>query len=256
MRGTITFEMLTQASHEDFWQKFAVARTKTVFSWEKTQTFNAEVVLIDHASNITDSGVFFPCVVWVGWEGPPTQVGIEWAGCLPADYTVAQVIDILDRAAVFLMDWKARKQVIQAITTPADVPMCEQSEHSHTAVPAKQQLGVFLTLDIDKSTAPLHRLKAWIFLDSPYDTLACTRALALMANEYVSVEQLQTHCDIGHREVAELLDELRRRNLLESAAELQGLPEVFAPTSAGFTLTHKGFVRRLTRWLREATGND
>jgi len=256
MRGTITFEMLTQASHEDFWQKFAAAQTKTVFAWEKTQIFDAEVVLFDHASNITDSGIFPPCVVWVGWEGPPSQVGIEWAGCLTANYTVAQIVDVLDRAAAFLMDWKARRKVIQVITATAEVPVCKRPEHSQPTVPDKLQLSVSPTLDTGEGIAPLYRLKAWICLDPPYDTLACTRALALMANEYVSVEQLQTHCDIGHGEASELLNELSRRHLLESASDPQRSLEVPEPKVASSTVAHKSFVRRMTRWLREASGND
>ena len=99
-----------------------------------------------------------------------------------------------------------------------------------------------------------YRLASWVFLGAPFDGPGCISALALLARQPVTASQLQTHSGLSAVDVRALLQELARRNVLQSTA---------APTSAQPTVSSRtppqashGFVRRLSHWLKGTGGRS
>jgi hypothetical protein len=151
---------------------------------------------------------------------------------LPADYTVADLIDILDRAAVYLMDWKARQP------QPALVPVAKP----------------VLTAEPGQDDGARHRLVSWVALAAPYNGPSYLRALAMLAREAVTVTQLQNHGGLAPEEVSALLVALRQRGVLrtQTAAIAVARPVAAAPANPAAGAGQRRLVQRLTHWLRGA----
>lgn len=227
MTGELATSLLRPELRARFFQLFEVAARKSVFLWREAALPLAQVVVLDASSDVSRLQMWPPCVIWVGVERPDARGPGVWAGRLALDYTVADLIDVLDRAAVFLLDWKARQR---------------QSPVGATASPvADTSAGPLVTV---QSTH--YRLKEWVFLDPPFDEPGCLRALALLTRQPVTAQQLQQHSGLGTPMVMALLQELARRRVLLSSV---GAP-VAAPVVRQGAVAPKGFIRRLSRWLR------
>lgn len=164
----------------------------------------------------------------VGGSFPDKAPQAQWTARLQSGYTLADLIDVLDRAAVFLMDWRARQKMTAASADTA----WESPAAARIAFGASHQR---------------FQLSSWVSLGAPFRSGGNVRALALLTRAPVSLAQLCEHSGLAPAAAQALLAELSRRSVLrtETAA---AAPDVRADRHrpAG----HGGLVQRLARWVR------
>lgn len=228
LKGQLAYSLLAQASRARFSELFGVASRKSIFAWQESEWPEAEVVVLDEASTPPPLPSPPPCVIWVGPQ-QPAALSSAWSGRLAQNYTVSDLIDTLDRAAVFLMDWRARQA---ARTSPPAVA-------ASTAAP------------VDPAPDGCYRLTSWVFLGEPFDSAQCLNALALLSRQPVTPRQLQDHSGLGPAMVTDLLQELERRQVLQVSAPAPAVPNPPTASQGGAPL-RGGLVQRLTQWLRGA----
>ena len=123
---SLATELWTPEVRQRFEQLFAVASRKSLSQWRQVSRNTAEVLVLDGAvSQQGKDGSQPPCVVYVGGEAATQPLGRSsqgWAAHLEVDFTLSDLIDMLDRAAVFLMDWKARQKANTALTVQHGTP--------------------------------------------------------------------------------------------------------------------------------------
>ncbi|MDA8446288.1 hypothetical protein [Paracidovorax valerianellae] len=219
----VAAEMLTPLFYERFSQLFSVAARKSLLEWREVATADAQVLLVDDASK-AQPGCQAPCLVCVGGSFPEKAPQAQWVARLQSGYTVADLIDVLDRAAVFLMDWRARQKMSGAAAEAAA-----------------------MTARIDFS-APHQRfqLSTWVSLAAPFRSAGSMRALALLTRAPVSLAQLCEHSGLDPALAQALLAELSRRGVLRTEAVAPSatpVPDRPRPVQTGL-------VQRLTRWVR------
>ncbi len=216
--ATLAADLLSDSFRERFVQLFEVASRRSVCRWQEVGVAQAQLWLVDAFSAIP-AGVRPLCVICVGPTFAEQAPSTHWSTRLEAGYTVADLIDVLDRAGVFLMDWHA-----------------QQSARALRAAPAAQPPGQGLQR---------WHLTAWVSLRAPHDRGAHLRALALMSREAVTVEQICRHAELDEASVLALLAELRQRGAvrLEGGWATRATPAPASPVVAGL-------VQRLALWLR------
>ncbi|RYH63912.1 MAG: hypothetical protein EON54_07235 [Alcaligenaceae bacterium] len=151
---------------------------------------------------------------------------------------MADLIDVLDRAAVFLLDWQARQRKPVAPQTASG----ENGAQSSMPSPPSDAMTAERTC---------YRLAAWVFLSAPFNSAGCLSALALLTRQPVTVRQLQQHSGLNAAIAVALLHELARRNVLQVSLPMR--PIAIAPqpiTKRNAPTVHQGFVRRLSHWLK------
>ncbi len=264
LRGELAFSLLAPALQARFSELFGVASRKSVFAWKESSLPQAQVVVLDTSSDLFSLASKPPCVIWVGLERAAPSNFSAWMGQLGRDFTVADLIDMLDRAAVFLLDWKARQPVqadsriaftaeyraagagAGAVAAPDSVPP------SRAFADSSVQREKTIASAIARVPGSRYRLASWIFLGSPFDSAGCISALALLARQPVTAQQLHTHSGLAPAELAELLKELARRKVLQVIAPAQPVPVSAAAAPRGPAPVRKGFVLRLSHWLSGA----
>lgn len=262
LKGDLATSLLAPALRTRFSELFGVAARKSVFAWRESPVPQAQVVVLDVSSNLMRLQPMPPCVIWVGREQPAARFPDAWVGRLAQDYTVADLIDILDRAAVFLLDWKARQPaapvaVAVAAHSPVVPPVSPVSAPSrafaHSTIQPTSPAAAG-TAAMAAAQGSRYRLGAWVFLGPPFDSSGCISALALLARQPVTAQQLHTHSGLALPELAELLKELARRKVLQVIAPAQSAaPPSAAPSSRGPAPVSKGLVRRLSHWISGAS---
>ncbi len=227
----ISVDLLTPSARQRFMQLFAVAARKSVLPWKDVPRDRAQLVLIDQAmaDAITSLGEA-PCVLFIGNARAEITRNASWVGRLEVNYTLGDLIDVLDRAAVFLLDWEARQKVI-ASRSRVEVM---QAAATAAATPAKQEF--------------LYQLKSWVSMGAPFNTGASIRALALLSREPVSIGQLCTHSGLDAPTAKRLLVELGHRGVLRGVAVQDHQPVV--STRARQPAQTSGLIGRLSRWIR------
>ena len=224
----ISSDLLTSDVRQRFVQLFGVAARKSVLSWKEVPLDRAQVLLIDPGmADATPSQGNAPCVVCIGSVRSEVLQSASWTGRLEVGYTLRDLIDMLDRAAVFLLDWEARQKVMA-------------SRDRATAVPNAYAAAI--------SPEFLYQLSAWVSMGAPFNTGACIRALALLSREPVSISQLCTHSGLDAAMARNLLVELGRRGVLRGIA-LQNSRSA-APKRPRQAVHSTGLLGRLGRWIR------
>ncbi|MEJ5030985.1 hypothetical protein [Comamonas sp. MYb69] len=223
----ISAELLTPSSRNRFAPLYGVASRKSVLPWKEVPRERAQLIVLDQgmADAISSLGKA-PCVVCIGQVKTAMLDGASWVGRLEADYTLSDLIDMFDRAAVFLLDWDARNKVIRQESVQA------------AAQPAPTTRQEFR-----------YQLKSWVSVGAPFNTGACIRALALLSREPVSIVQLCLHSGLDNTVARGLLVELGRRGVLRGVA----MPVISAASSPSHhrePLHSKGLLSRLGRWIR------
>ncbi len=259
LKGELASGLLAPALRARFAELFGVAARKSVFAWRESPLQQAQVAVLDLSSNLMRLQPLPPCVIWVGVDQPSARFPDAWVGRLAPNYTLSDLIDILDRAAVFLLDWKAR-QPMAPVAVAVQAPMASSAvippagparafAHSTIQPVAPAAAG---TAAMAAAQGSRYRLGAWVFLGAPFDSAGCISALALLARQPVTAQQLHTHSGLAPAELAELLKELARRKVLQVIAPAQPVPASAAAASRGPAPVRKGFVRRLSHWLSGA----
>lgn len=223
----ISAELLTPNSRHRFEQLYGVASRKSVLPWKEVPRDRAQLIVLDQgmADAISSLGKA-PCVVCIGQVKTAMLDGAIWVGRLDANYTLSDLIDMFDRAAVFLLDWDARNKVMR-----------KESEQA-AAQPAAATPQEFR-----------YQLKSWVSVGAPFNTGACIRALALLSREPVSIAQLCLHSGLDTMVARGLLVELGRRGVLRGVA-LPAIPAASSPSHPREPLHSKGLLSRLGRWIR------
>lgn len=262
LKGDLATGLLAPALRARFSELFGVAARKSVFAWRESPLEQAQVAMLDVSSNLVRLQPLPPCVIWIGREQAAARFADAWVGRLPQDYTVADLIDILDRAAVFLLDWKARRPAAPAVVgvaaqpaaIPPVVPVSTPSRaFAHSTIQPTPPAAAG-TAAMAAAQGSRYRLGAWVFLGQPFDSSGCISALALLARQPVTAQQLHTHSGLAPAELAELLKELARRKVLQVIAPAQPvMPSSTAAESRRPAPVNKGLVRRLSHWISGAT---
>ncbi len=219
---------------------FNVAARKSLIQWTRTAAGDAQLALLD--ANSRGEGVpdSMPCVIYVGKTTPATENArnARWVSHLPAEFTVSDLIDALDRAAVFLMDWTARQKVAAAKAMGAGQPA--------TATAGAAASGAL-------AAGAQFQLSAWVSLDAPFNTGACVRALALLTRAPIQMHQLCSHSGLDEVTARALITSLERRGVLrvsqrkaDAASESRAAQEQAARARP----VRSGLIQRLARWVR------
>ena len=109
-------DLLAPIYLDRFMTLFGVAARKSLSEWKRVSTGDAQLALLDATSQGEAVPASTPCVIYVGQSSSVAEKSRagRWVSHLPAEFTVSDLIDALDRAAVFLMDWTARQKVAAA----------------------------------------------------------------------------------------------------------------------------------------------
>jgi hypothetical protein len=221
-------DMLMPAVYERFQSLFNVASRKSLLIWNEVTSDQAEVMVVD--SSYSSMGLLptAPCVVYVGPEPSELLTGRPWVTRLKQNYTVSDLIDVLDRAAVFLVDWKVRHGGADRMIAAS------AADSTQRTTPASEAA---------------YQLTSWVALGAPFNTGACTKALALLASQPVTIKQLCAHADIGVDNVSQLLVKLAELGMLKQAALI---PAATATRAAAKQrpVVSRGLIQRFSRWLR------
>ena len=225
----ISAELLTPSTRHRFGQLFGVASRKSVLPWKEVPRDRAQLIVVDQgmADAISSLGST-PCVVCIGNVRTAMLSQASWVGRLEVNYTLSDLIDVFDRAAVFLLDWEARQKVMAGRDT------VQAAAPAPAATSAKQEF--------------LYQLKAWVSMGAPFNTGACIRALALLSREPVSLGQLCTHSGLDFPAARSLLVELGQRGVLRGVALQEHRPS--AVSRPRQPVHSNGLLGRLGRWIR------
>lgn len=154
-------ELWTPAVQQRFETLFSVAGRKSLSGWRQTPRQAAEVLVIEGFAPVEfKDGASVPCVVYVGGEAALQPLGRSaqgWAAHLDVDFTLSDLIDILDRAAVFLMDWRARQKASVTLTLQRAL---EDLKHQGLECPHRFQLKSWIALPMGANTAQNMRVLA------------------------------------------------------------------------------------------------
>ncbi|WP_027015728.1 hypothetical protein [Comamonas composti] len=183
----LAMELGSSALQQRFETLFSVAARKSLQGWRHVSVMQAQVLVVDGEQPGDEAAVWTPCVVYVGGQPQALHLGSSpqrWATRLDADFTLADLIDMLDRAGVFIMQWSQRQQIAaqQSLTRAlADLEGkgLDCSYHFH--------------------------LKAWVALPAPWNQVQGLRALAVLSRKAVDVRSLCTHSGLEVAELAQLL---------------------------------------------------
>lgn len=232
---SLAAELWTPAVQQRFEELFAVAARKSLSAWRQVPRHAAEVLVIEGLESLlARAEARAPCVVYLGGEPAMQPLGRSsqgWVVHLDVDFTLSDLIDMLDRAAVFLMDWKARHG--------AGAPLSLQS-----ALQELQSQGVDCT--------HCFQIKSWVALPGSANSAQNMRVLALLARGPINARSLAEHAGIEMQQLWTLLSLPQLQSVLscsqpgseESAAAAK--PSVARQPAAAVTLQ---WISKLTGWI-------
>ena len=154
----------------------------------------------------------------------------RWAAHLDVNFTLGDLIDMLDRASVFLMDWKARQQA-------------NSSQALQKSISDLQTMGM--------DCPHRFQIKAWITLPAPYNAAESLRALALLSRGYIDARTLCEHSGITIEQAVRLLSLPQVQRVLR--VSLQGSSESQAASARSAAKpaapVTRSWVKKLTGWI-------
>jgi hypothetical protein len=206
--GCLAASLLTQDLKNRFDSLFAVAERKSVFSWTEVAPSKADVILMDRHTRVL-SVQAPPCLVFVGNAPDAARCNFDWGLSIDADFTVSQLVDLLDRAAVRLLDLRARQASASGAAASGQEP-------------------------------ERYALKRWASLALEFRSTGQLRAMALLSRGAISFDQLCRHSGLRDIQVEALLAELTRMDVLRIAAPSRSVPEVRRTAT---------LLSRLSDWL-------
>ena len=234
-------DLLAPAYLDRFVALFGVAARKSLIEWQRASTGDAQLALLDASSHGEVVPASTPCVIYIGQSASVAEKSRagRWVSHLPAEFTVSDLIDALDRAAVFLMDWTARQKM-----TAAKVSAVVDAAAQAAAAPAVQD-------DADDQ----YQLTSWVSLDAPYNTGACVRAMALLTRAPINLRQLCGHSGLDPETARALITSLNRRGVLNHTHTAHKAAVALTTNAAQEQVNRgrpvrMGLIQRLTRWVR------
>jgi len=239
-------DLLAPVYQDRFLALFGVAARKSLIEWRRAPTADAQLALLDASSSGDAVPATTPCVIYVGNAavGAEKSRSERWVSHLPAEFTVSDLIDALDRAAVFLMDWAVRQRVVAARAAATQTTRAAQT---HAPAQASEPSGAMVSDD-------QFQLTSWVSLDAPYNTGACVRAMALLTRAPINLRQLCGHSGLDVDTARALIASLQRRGVLrhtqhQAAAAAMSSNAAQEQVQRGRPV-RVGLIQRLTRWVR------
>jgi hypothetical protein len=215
-QGVIRVQLRSQQTRERFEHLLANAGSRSIFAWSSLTDAIADVVVVDDAVFLEEQPTFATCAIYVGNNPLLIPRSSPWSLGLPPDYSIADLTDALDRAAVFLMDWRARA-------------------HSNRQQP----------LADDR----FYRLGAWVLMGPPFHSREHQRALTLLTHHALTVDELCLRSDLSTKEARALLSELQRHRAIVITPPPPRGPMDLADRTGTVS---PGLALRLKRWWRRA----
>ncbi|WP_280188097.1 hypothetical protein [Delftia sp. PS-11] len=206
---------------------FADAAARSLRHWRQVPLVSAQVLIVDGQMPEPEAAAWTPCVIYVG--GAPQGLGQtpqRWAASLGVDFAAADLVDALDRAAVFLMDWRVRQQLVA-------------SQALERALADLQRQGADCMYRF--------QLSAWVALPAPWNRAECLRALAMLCRGPMDIPALCEHSGISCETAIELLQQPGLRSLLHCSLRSVRRRTATTPLPEGGTNRH--WVRRLAGWV-------
>lgn len=111
---TISIDLLAHPLAERFLPLFEVASRKSLRPWRVTPGVQADVLVLDAAHANALGVAQARCVISVGEQARLPVDSAAWVSWLPQQFTVADLIGTLDRAAIFLHEQRSRKSHARA----------------------------------------------------------------------------------------------------------------------------------------------
>ena len=226
-------QLWTPAVQQRFEALFAVASRKSLSGWRQVSRDSAEVLILDGSvpAAAPDSKTS-PCVVYVGGEASAQPLGRSsqgWAAHLDVEFTLSDLIDMLDRAAVFLMDWKARQKASVALTL-------------QRAMQDLQEQGL--------NCPHRFQLKSWVALPGSANTAENMRALALMSRGPIAAQSLSDHSGMEVPQLISLLSLPQVQAVLRcSLKTAEASKSQATKNTTPATSVTRQWVQKLTGWI-------
>ena len=229
---SLATELWTPEVRQRFEQLFAVASRKSLSQWRQVPRTTAEVLVLEGAVSPQKikAGSQAPCVVYVGGEAASQPLGRSaqgWAAHLEVDFTLSDLIDMLDRAAVFLMDWKARQKANTVLTV-------------QRAMADLQQQGF--------DCPHRFQLRSWVALHGAANTALNMRVLALLSRGPIDVQKVSEHSGIELPQLISLMSLPQVQAVLRCSLRST---EAAAPKS---TTKKQAAVSAPRQWVQKLTG--
>lgn len=228
-------QLWTPAVQQRFDALFAVASRKSLSAWTQVSSEAAEVLILDGAMLVpAQEEKAPPCVVYVGGDASMQPLGRSsqgWAAHLDVEFTLSDLIDMLDRAAVFLMDWKARQMKAAPLTL-------------QRAMSDLQERGM--------GCPHRFQLKSWVVLPGAANTAQNLRALALLSRGPIAVQSLSEHSGVELPQLVALLSLPQVQAALRCSLQAvevsrpQGTTDTTTAAAASIT---RQWVQKLTGWI-------
>lgn len=213
---TISIDLLAHSLAERFLPLFEVASRKSLRPWRVTPGVQAHVLVLD-AQHANALGVAQArCVICIGEQARLPVDSSAWVSWLPPQFTVADLIGTLDRAAIFLHDQRNQK-------SKATAEVVARVGGAHNA----------------------YRITSWAVLPAPFDTPGCLRGMAMLSKGAVSLEQLCRHSQLDPALAQQLLQQLARRGLL-TVLEAPGAGGGRDPARVRAS---EGLLQRFSKWV-------
>lgn len=226
-------QLWTPAVQQRFEALFAVASRKSLSGWRQVSSDSAEVLILDGSvPAAAPDAKTSPCVVYVGGEASAQPLGRSsqgWAAHLDVEFTLSDLIDMLDRAAVFLMDWKARQKASVALTL-------------QRAMQDLQEQGL--------NCPHRFQLKSWVALPGSANTAENMRALALMSRGPIAAQSLSDHSGMEVPQLISLLSLPQVQAVLRcSLKTAEASKSQATKNTTPATSVTRQWVQKLTGWI-------
>jgi hypothetical protein len=214
--ATFSAALLSPAARERFLALFTVAERKSIFGWQEASLVRAELVILDGEQNSLPV-VGAPCVVFVGASIAAATGKLKRCFQLTPDFTISQLLDVLDRSAVWLLELRTQAQM------------------------RLQETG--------DAGSPGYKLRRWVTLAGEFSGSGYTRAMALLTREPMTLEKLCSHSGLDNRECRKLLEQLARLDVVQTFQATTRSPRGTDPSDR--QREGSGLLSKLSRWLRQ-----
>ena len=215
---TLSLDLLPEASRARFDTLLTMVARRSVVGWELAPAAEAELVVAQEDAGIQTADR--PrCIAVVGAlgggqaapQGTPTSLSRRFT--LRSDFTAGQLLDMLDLAAVWLLDQRSRIA-------------------AKSAAPQDDDGLVF-------------QLLQWPPVSRKFSSAGDLRALALLTSGPVSLTALCAHTGLEASRVRDLLTELSLSDLLHVADD----PARRTAASDGARAVGHRLMAKMSRWL-------
>lgn len=235
--GAFNIELLSAKLQERFRSLLSVAEKRTVFTWAEAPLRTAQVVFFeDHQAlpaELTPGAPVFLALVGAAGEVAQVRAANKEAFHLELDFRVTQLADLLDRAAVRLLDVRGA-----LAATPAAAAETTRVES--------------------------FKLRRWMVLGPPFTTHRHMSAMALVSREAVTIDALCSHTGLAPQEARSLMAELAKHEAITSsfvevppapaaaASDVASVSTVNAGNAANASRRPDGLFNKLSRWLTQS----